>query len=70
MVFVKNFQIFPKQTGFFHLSFYYEMVLEKVFNKILERKEALFYHEKHGFKNILKICIFSKELVHGFCQKI
>ena len=46
------------------------MVLEKVFNKVLERKVALFYHEKHGFENILKICIFSKELVHGFCQKI
>ena len=47
------------------------MVLEKVFGKVLERKEALlFHHEKHGFKKILKICIFPKELVHGFCQKI
>ena len=62
--------VFVKKIKIFHLSFYCEMVLEKVFNKVLERKEALFYHEKHGFTKILKICFFSKELVHGFCQKI
>ena len=35
-----------------------------MFGNLLEREEAFFDYEKHGFKT--KICIFLKELVHGF----
>ena len=43
---------------------------EKVFFEGSERKEAFLEQKKHQLKKPPKIFIFSKRLVHGFCQKM
>ena len=42
---------------------------EIVFFEGSERKEA-FLDQKKSAQKTTKICIFSKGLVHGFCQKM
>ena len=46
------------------------MEQEKPIVDVSERKEAFFDYGKKTILKRPKICIFPKELVHGFCQKI
>ena len=64
--------VFVKKRRFFNLFFSYKIKIgqEEMFFEGSERKEAFLHHKKHRLKKPPKIFIFSKRLVHGFCQKM
>ena len=57
-----------KNGDFLIFSFYAKQVKKKCFGKVPKEKK-FFQTTKPSAEKTTKICMFSKGLVHGFCQK-